>query len=340
MGPGSKKLRYGPFLYSSPGRPHQADGLQIAPAEPIVISPKPPGPVPGFLHRAILLTLLGLAGCQSGAETGAGAYGRCSRLFAGGVVPQTGAVSVVPLCEENDTTVFFATGYGPASQHGAWSAYRLDKAQARELFEQPRPRPALKFRQNPKLAAGGLRQPRHESYTGTGWDRGHLAPNGALAWSVEAQRASFTVSNIAPQSPRMNRNIWRCFETSIREWAVAYGDIHVVVGTLAGPRTIVSERDPDRVAVSVPSHFFAVVYRPAPEPSALAVLVPNEPGHRDIRDFTMTVAGLEAGTGYRFGLPAAVATKELDLTRWPTRVVAREYLGRLPEIDVQCPRAG
>ena len=152
--------------------------------------------------------------------------------------------------------------------------------------------------------------------------------------------ASFTVSNIAPQSPRMNRNIWRCFETSIREWAVAYGDIHVVVGTLAGPRTIVSERDPDRVAVSVPSHFFAVVYRPAPEPSALAVLVPNEPGHRDIRDFTMTVAGLEAGTGYRFGLPAAVATKELDLTRWPTRVVAREYLGRLPEIDVQCPRAG
>lgn len=30
-------------------------------------------------------------------------------------------------------------------------------------------------------AAAGYPQPRHDSYTGTGWDRGHLAPNGANA---------------------------------------------------------------------------------------------------------------------------------------------------------------
>jgi len=296
--------------------------------------------MPIFLHRTILLTLLALAGCQAGPDSETGAYGRCAQLFAGGVAPQSGSVGVVPLCEEDDTAVFFATGYGPAIRHGAWSAYRLDEAQARDLLEHPRPRPALKFRQNQKLAAAGYTQPRHDSYTGTGWDRGHLAPNGALGWSPDAQRASFTVSNIAPQSPRMNRNIWRCFETSIREWAAASGDIYVTVGTIAGPRSLVSERDPDRVAVSIPSHFFAVVYRPAPEPLGLAVLVPNEPGHRDIRNYVMPVASLEDRTGYRFGLPASVAAQEPDLSRWPTRVVAREYLGRLPAIDIQCPRVG
>ena len=57
-----------------------------------------------------------------------------------------------------------------------------------------------------------------------------------MAWDEAAQRASFTVTNIAPQSPAMNRNIWRCFEVSIRQWAAASNSTYVVVGAISSKR--------------------------------------------------------------------------------------------------------
>src|SRR5262249_6349502 len=156
---------------------------------------------------------------------------------------------VTPLCEEDKEVVFFATGYSKSDNHGYWSAYRLDEEQVSEINNTPHSRPNMKFRQNPKLEGGGYIQPRHDSYTGTGWDRGHLAPNGAMAWDEEAQKRSFTVSNIAPQSPAMNRNIWRCFEVSIREWAQDSGETYVVVGTVRSDQTVSSDRDPNQVKI-------------------------------------------------------------------------------------------
>jgi endonuclease G len=193
---------------------------------------------------------------------------------------------------------------------------------------------------NPKLKGGDYVQPRHDSYTGTHWDRGHLAPNGAMAWDEDAQRRSFTVSNSAPQKPAMNRNIWRCFEYSIREWAANSGKTHVVVGTVRGDSTISSDEDPNEVEINVPSHFLAVVYREKPKPMAIGAIVPNTGGHLDIRKFLMPVAELEKKTGYRFALPESVAEEAVDFKRWPTRIVKKELLGKLPSIDQQCPRVG
>lgn len=39
-----------------------------------------------------------------------------------------------------------------------------------------------------------------------------------------------------------------------------------------------------------------------------------------------------------FGLPEAVATQSPDFKRWPTRLVKKELLGKLPKIDVQYPK--
>ncbi len=293
--------------------------------------------IPCRLWRFALVTPVFLAACVD--IDGAGLFGRCDSLFADGRAPIAPITDVLPLCEEDGANVFFATGYARPLYHGGWSAYRLDETQARATLDDPLPRPRLRFRRNPKLDANGTLQPTHDDYTGTGWDRGHLAPNGALAWNADAQRASFTVANIAPQSPKMNRNIWRCFEVSIREWAAHSNRTFVVVGTVDGGRAMTGERDLDRLPIAVPTHFIAVVYRTAPNPIALGVMVPNEPGHRDIRRYVMSVAALEERTGYRFGLAPAIASRQPDLAQWPTRVVTKEYLGRLPPIDKQCPPA-
>jgi len=89
-------------------------------------------------------------------------------------------------------------------------------------------------------------------------------------------------------------------------------------------------RSPSLVPVNVPSHYFAMVYRTKPAPMALGAMVPNE---------MMSVSDLEARTGFRFNIDQQVANQPPNPRLWPARVVKVETLGRLPDIDVQCPRA-
>lgn len=293
------------------------------------------GRVPRLVYRLGVFVAVALVALPT--VVAAGPYGSCEVLFVGGKAPRA-PHQVTPLCEENEDTVFFASGYSKRDNRGYWSAYRLDQDQVEEMNENPLPRPNVRFTQNPKLKGSKYVQPRHDSYTGTNWDRGHLAPNGAMAWHSNAQRRSFTISNIAPQMPAMNRNIWRCFEHTIREWAADSGSTFVVAGTTRGKTTISSTRDPKRVQINVPSHFIAMVYRTGPEPMAIGVMVENAAGNLDIRNHIMSVADLEQKSGFRFGLPQSVAAQTPDLAKWPTRIVKKELLGRLPDIDVQCPR--
>lgn len=120
----------------------------------------------------------------------ASAYGNCDVLFATRKPPSVSDITVTPLWEEDDNFIFFATGYSKSDNHGLWSAYRLDDYQIEGMIENPLPRPNVQFRKNSKLKGGSYVQPGHGSYTGTNWDRGHLAPNGAMAWDEAAQRAS------------------------------------------------------------------------------------------------------------------------------------------------------
>jgi hypothetical protein len=98
-------------------------------------------------------------------------------------------------------------------------------------------------------------------------------------------------------------------------------------------------RSPSLVPVNVPSHYFAMVYRTKPAPMALGAMVPNEEGHLDVRRSMMSVSDLEARTGFRFNIDQQVANQPPNPRLWPARVVKVETLGRLPDIDVQCPRA-
>src|SRR5262249_10287821 len=104
------------------------------------------------------------------ADVRADDYGRCQVLFVGSKAPRA-PEPVTPLCEEDQGVVFFATGYSKPDNHGYWSAYHLDEEQVAEINQGGHSRPKIKFRQNPQLADGAYVQPRHESYTNSGFDR-------------------------------------------------------------------------------------------------------------------------------------------------------------------------
>jgi len=62
--------------------------------------------------------------------------------------------------------------------------------------------------------------PTPQDYTGTGYDKGHLAPDGDMSYSKQVEYESFLMTNMTPQAPSLNRGIWKLLETSVRSWVL------------------------------------------------------------------------------------------------------------------------
>jgi DNA/RNA endonuclease G (NUC1) len=61
---------------------------------------------------------------------------------------------------------------------------------------------------------------RPDDYAGTGYDKGHMSPDGDLSWTQQVEYESFLMTNMVPQRGSLNRGIWKLLETSVRGWAV------------------------------------------------------------------------------------------------------------------------
>lgn len=267
---------------------------------------------PPLNERAITTTL-----ATSMATTTA--YGVCADLFVANA-PAVSGKQIPPLCEsDGEDVVYYASGYSIADNRSIWSAYVLDKELVQAILNNADDHRSSTFRQNPTLKKAKITQPSHNDYTNSGYNRGHYAPSKALAWDSEAQRATFMVTNIAPQDGPMNQNLWRCFEVTIRDWALANDMVKVVVGSV-GNNGVIGKK----VQITVPTHYFAMIYREKPRPMAFAVLVPNRGGYLDIRQHVRSVAQMEGEIGIRFGLTAAVANERPDFREWPVRNPVRE----------------
>ena len=109
-----------------------------------------------------------------------------------------------------------------------------------------------------------------EHYRGSGFDRGHLAPSGDMETDV-SQAESFSLANVVPQDPSLNRGLWAHVEATARGLALAYGETYVVTGVAfqgAGIR-----RAGGRVLV--PSAVWKAVFVPSAA-AAAAWWAPNE----------------------------------------------------------------
>jgi endonuclease G len=72
-------------------------------------------------------------------------------------------------------------------------------------------------------------------YAGTGYDKGHAAPDGDLSWSQIVEYESFLMTNMYPQHGSLNRGIWKLLETSVRGWAVQTNQSYTIfVGAMYG----------------------------------------------------------------------------------------------------------
>ena len=159
----------------------------------------------------------------------------------------------------------FIIGYSPSLRHPVWVAYKA--ARARAPFIPPRP---SGFKPDPAAA----NSPQHKDYAKTGYDRGHMAPNLAIAarYGKEAQEQTFLTSNICPQRAGLNQGPWRDLEFRIAElWPDCYGEVWVIAGAVTAPD---GRRLPS--GVGIPTAFYQIVVaQEKTKLRALAVYMPQ-----------------------------------------------------------------
>lgn len=141
----------------------------------------------------------------------------------------------------------FKIGWSPKLRHPVWVAYHVPREAKFEAGKRPS---FLRDKNVPGCPLSG-------AYDRSGFDRGHMAPNYAIAtrFGAAEQRKTFLMSNIAPQAPALNRGVWREVERRIADlWTARWGEIWVIVGAISDSDEMLSGTD-----INVPTKFYTIV---------------------------------------------------------------------------------
>ena len=164
------------------------------------------------------------------------------------------------------------------------------------------------FRPDPDLPNGcyGVRP---TDYRKTGYDRGHLAPSGDRTRKQSDNSATFLMSNMMPQSPANNREVWRELEEYSRELVSKGKELYIVAGGEGKEKAIANGQ------VTVPKYTWKVilVLDNGNVEETIAVRMPNSQkvARTDWKDYIVSVDEIEKKTGLDFfaAVPKSIQTK-------------------------------
>jgi endonuclease G len=134
---------------------------------------------------------------------------------------------------------------------------------------------------------------KHETYTGTGYDRGHMAPAADFKSTSEGMNDSFSILNVAPQLPRLNRQYWEKLEAFVRKKSIDADEVFVVTGT------IISKHSKKVNGITVPDAFYKAIIGIKGNKNVMSAawIYHNVETQQSIRDCMMTIDELEAKIG-------------------------------------------
>lgn len=193
--------------------------------------------------------------------------------------------------------------YNETHEQASWVAYDLTREETNKLY--PR---TDKFIPDPLVLSGTASD---SDYSGSGYDRGHLAPAADMGWSSAAMAESFYYSNMSPQAPSFNRGIWKKLEEQVRAWATEYGEVYIVTGPVlsSGLPAIGPEK------VSVPKYYYKVILDYSePDLKGIGFVLPNSGSSQSLQNFAVSIDSVEKVTGTDF-FPALPDAQEKNLEK-------------------------
>ena len=188
----------------------------------------------------------------------------------------------------------FLVGYSEWLGNPLWVTYKIIPKQYKHIGKRPPFRPDWR---SPLPITP-------EDYTGTHYDRGHMAPNYLIAsrYGRAAQKETFLMTNITPQKGRLNRKIWqRLEEVAADYFSKWYPEIWVITGPIFDnhPKRFRTSR------VAIPVAFYKIFIRPAdakhPKPEMLAFIMPQSASPKaSLMKYVVSVDAVEEATGIDF----------------------------------------
>jgi endonuclease G len=148
-------------------------------------------------------------------------------------------------------------------------------------------------------------------YSRTGFDKGHLCPSDDRDGSHEDNAATFLMTNIAPQAPNLNRDVWEKLESYCRKLVAQGNELYIIAGCY-GSGAKGEQGYAGKIAgkITVPARFWKVILvlpegendlgRINRDTRLIAVDMPNEQSVNTYSwsHYRTSVDAIEKATGY------------------------------------------
>lgn len=186
----------------------------------------------------------------------------------------------------------YMVGYSERLGNPLWVTYQVTQQHKR-------------IGKRPKFEADwrSLRHVTWADYRGSGYDRGHMAPNYLIGsrYGREAQKQTFLMTNITPQKHRFNSKIWqRLEEVSADVFSKHFKSFWVVTGPIFATKP----KSLKGTSIAIPKAFYKIFLRPAENgkpPIALAFIMPQTAKPKDsLLKYVVSIDEVEKQTGIDF----------------------------------------
>ena len=190
----------------------------------------------------------------------------------------------------------YIVGYSYLFRQPRW-AMELINADTMQT-EEPELERLDNFREDPRIPA--MFRSTKEDYQGSGYDRGHLISSADRMQKTVVNSETFLLSNMSPQKPGFNRDIWSTLENAVRELAKQeqYVEVYAVCGPLfdvGGTLEVIGNNK-----VVVPHAFFKSVLAEEGKSGRLSIWtfdIPNEDTDADLASFLVPTDQVESRAG-------------------------------------------
>jgi endonuclease G len=148
---------------------------------------------------------------------------------------------------------------------------------------------------------------RPNDYTGSGYDRGHIAPSADRTRNEADNSATFLMSNIMPQVPEVNRGVWGDLEEYCRELVQQGKELYIIAGPI-GKKGSIGRKE----KIAVPAENWKVItvldrqglgiQGINANTRTIAVMIPNDSNvkGKGWKSFRVPVKKVERETGLNF----------------------------------------
>jgi endonuclease G len=127
----------------------------------------------------------------------------------------------------------------------------------------------------------GINTAEDDDYSGTGYDKGHLANAEDFAYDCDLDKETFCYYNCIPQTTKLNRGIWKTWETKVRKLSQSK-PVFVIAGAIYTDQLLKEGH-----TVIKPDYCYKIIVDPPTGDIVYCLLFPNDNSGK-VEELTLT----------------------------------------------------